>query len=532
MSQEKNNLGYLGNSYQFKLLYNLIWFPKFSKHILPYLTASYFSDYNYKQFFTLLKNYFEKYNSVPDRHKVEQLIQLHVELEMTQDILIEILNRLIAFSKALLNGDVENDSQHIQDTVQEFAEQQKLQHVATFLQEALDVGDRKRAREAYDLFQKAFQITDKQEPGVRMGVFRDNIIQPQYFDAIPTGIPQLDAVVGGLPKGKIGMFVAGQGVGKSSFLSLIANNAYLAGKRVLHVVFDENEIDEVERLHTARWAGIPTKLFPRYQDYIRRKYAEVHEKYKTGELVILRLSSDGTTVQDLRRHILSKQQDLGFEFDMAVIDYLEELSTVRTYQKDHEREIEIMRSLKSMTVDLNIALWTATQGTKFVNDEQWVLFKDIGGSVMKIKKAQLIVSGGVSLAQRKTNEVNFSLLKCNYAQSGHQWEACYFKRSVLDLRFTEVTSYVDPEDLKKGFDEEDESELMNLLTAEEIERLPEIDEKLKKDAEDAPDYVPFQPVRKLPSVVRENYTQPQKSPDEKKVEELKNFVGDIDFTDL
>jgi len=533
MSQGKTNLGHLGNSYQFKLLYNLIWFPKFSKHIIPYLSASFFDDFNYKKLFVIIKNYHEKYSSIPDKHKIEQLIQLNVELEMDQDMLTEILRRLVLFSKALLDGTVENDSQHIQDVAEDFVQQQKLQQAATFLQNAIDVGDTGKAKQAQEMIQEAFRATEKHVPGVRMGKFNTSIVQKQYFDAVPTGIPQLDAVIGGVPRGKVAMFVAGQGVGKSSFLTLIANNAYLAGKRVMHIVFDENEVEEVERLHTARWCGIETKHFPRYQDYVERKYKEIHEKYQVGELIIERLSSDGTTVHDLKTFILAKQQELGFEFDMVVIDYLEELSATGSYKNAWDAESEVMRSIKSLAVDMNIALWTATQGTKNVNDEPWVMFKDIGGSVMKIKKSQLIVSGGVSLAQRKSSEVNFSLLKCNYAASGHQWEGCHFKRSILDLQFSDVTSYVDAEEIKKGYDEEDEHEMMLLLTDEERNRLPEIDKMLLDDSKQAPEFVPLEPKKKMVGVLREQYREKdQKVADTQKVDDLKSLIFDTDLDDL
>lgn len=533
MSQGKTNLGHLGNSYQFKLLYNLIWFPKFSKHILPYLSSSYFEDFNYKKLFVIIKNYHEKYSAIPDKHKIEQLIQLNVELEMDQDMLTEVLRRLVLYSKALLEGTVENDSQHIQDVAEDFVQQQKLQQAANALQAAIDVGDKNKAKQAQEMIQDAFRATEKHNPGVRMGKFNSSIVQKQYFDAIPTGIPQLDAVIGGVPRGKVAMFVAGQGVGKSSFLTLIANNAYLAGKRILHIVFDENEVEEVERLHTARWCGIETKHFPRYQDYVERKYKEVHEKYQVGELIIERLSSDGTTVYDLKTFILAKQQELGFEFDMVVIDYLEELSAIGSYKNAWDAESEVMRSIKSLAVDMNIAVWTATQGTKGVNDERWVMFKDIGGSVMKIKKSQLIVSGGVALSQRKSSEVNFSLLKCNYAPSGHQWEGCYFKRSILDLQFSEVTSYVDAETLKQGYDEEDEQEMMMLLTDEERQRLPEIDKMLNEDAEQAPEFVPLAPKKKMVGVVREQYRESEEiEAKAQKVDDLKRLVDDVDLDDI
>lgn len=533
MNQGNTNLGFLGNSYQFKLLYNLIWYPKFSKHILPFLASSYFEDYNYKKMFVMIKNYHEKYGTIPDKHKIEQLIQLNVELELDQEMLTAVLDRLVLFSAALIDGTVQNDSEFIQETAETFVEQQKLQQVCTFLQTAIDNGDHQKARQTQELLQEAFRVTEKRVPGVRMGTFNATIVKKQYFDAIPTGIPHLDEIIGGLPRGKVGMFVAGQGVGKSSFLTLIANNAYLAGKRVLHVVFDENEVEEVERLHTARWAGIPTKHFPRYQDFVERKYKEIHEQYQVGELIIERLSSDGTTVFDLKTFILAKQQELGFEFDMVVIDYLEELSAVNAYKNAWDAESEVMRSIKSLAVDLNICLWTATQGTKTVNDERWVLFKDIGGSVMKIKKSQLIVSGGVALAQRKTSEVNFALLKCNYAASGHQWEGCHFNRSILDLQFSEVGGYMDNDELKKGYDEEDEHEMMLLLTSKERDRLPEIDKMLAEDEEQAPEFVPLVAKKKMVGVIREQRRESDEIVAQNQlVDNLKKLVDDTDLDGL
>lgn len=533
MSIGNTNLGFLGGPYQFKLIYNLIWFPKFSKRILPYLSSTHFENHNYKQLFILLKNYYEKYSAVPDKIKVEQLIELHVESEIDKDMLIEVLSRLVRYSKALFAGEAENDSQHVQDEAENFVLQQKLQHVSTFLQSSINTGDLQKAKIVQEMLRDAYRVQDKKEASLRMGEFDDDITTPQYLDAIPTGITQVDDITGGLPRGKIGLFVAGQGVGKSSLLALLANNAYLAGKKVLHLVFDENDPKEMRRLHTARWCGIKTKHFPKFREYVARKYKEIHATYKTGELIIEQMSSETATVADIKSLILNKQQELGFEFDLIVIDYVDEINPQRSYKSVHEGEVEVMKSLKSMTVDLNVALWTATQGTKAVNDEMWVLFKDIGGSVAKIKKAQLVLSGGVSLSQRKTSEVNMTLLKCNYAPSGHQWEKCYFKRSVLDLQFSEVTQYVDEDTLRQGYDESEEDELMRLLTPEERGRIPAIEAELERNLEDlAPTFVP--PVtKKMVGVVREHqWTPPPPSADSLKVDALKNLISDMSFDDM
>jgi KaiC/GvpD/RAD55 family RecA-like ATPase len=521
-------LGYLGVPYQFKLIYNLIWFPKFAKHILPHLTSSYIEHHEYKQLYNLIKNYFDKYSAVPDRHKIEQLITLHVDSEIERDMLTEILNRLKQYSKKLVQNEVENDSQHIQDLAEGFVLQQRLQQASVFLQTAIQNGDLDKARDTLGLIRDAYLIEKKNDKGIRMGSWDARIIKPQYLDAIPTGIPEIDNVTGGLPRGKIGMFVAGQGVGKSSMLTLLANNAYLAGKKVLHLVFDENEPTEIENLHTARWCGIKTKHFPKYRDFVKRKYDEIHAKYKTGQLIIDQLSSDRTTVGDIENYILDKQQELGFEFDLVCLDYVDEINAKGNYKDEFAGQVEVMKSLKSMVVRMNIAFWTACQGTKDSNDSDWVLFKNIGGSVAKIKKAQLIFSAGKSLEQRKTSRVNIALLKCNYGGSGHKWEDCVFKNSILELQFSSHVEYLSDDVLKQGYDEEDENELLALLTPEERARIPEIEAELQRDLEEvAPVFIPPLP-RPIQRRV-EAYVPPAPSQESIKITELKNLISNINF---
>ena len=79
---------------------------------------------------------------------------------------------------------------------------------------------------------------------------------PGVIMGVPTGIRQLDFYLNGLVPGRSCMFVARPGMGKTTGVLNIANNAASQGKRVAIFELEMNETEIVKRLASIR-SGIP-----------------------------------------------------------------------------------------------------------------------------------------------------------------------------------------------------------------------------------------------------------------------------------
>jgi replicative DNA helicase len=456
MSDAYHNLGFLGNGYQLKLLYNITWDGDFGRKIIPLLQSSYFDDMNYKIIFKLMKNYYEKHEVAPNIDNLEQLVKMEVADDVQRTVLTSHINKLMAVRKKYESGEQLPDSSHIRDTIFKFVRQQEFKRVLAEGLEKLENGDLDTADEIPDLLRSALLVGNTEDFGRDIHDVDESLFSNVISDVIKTGIGPIDEIIGGLPKGKLGMILAGQGIGKSKILTYLANEAYMQGKNVLHIIFDENSVDEVMKLHYAKWSGVEPDHFPENKERVLSQIRKAKDKFRVGKLVIKRFSSDGTTIPKIKNWIKSYQDMYGLKFDMICIDYIDEVESHKANGDTWTGQADVVKSFHSMLVDLDICGWTATQAKKESNDKRYLVFDDCGGSVAKLKKSQLVIAIGSDLTQKENGLATFTLLKSNFSKCGHIFDDAIFNRGTLKINLRPTSSFIPADLLAQGNDDEDE----------------------------------------------------------------------------
>jgi hypothetical protein len=90
-----------------------------------------------------------------------------------------------------------------------------------------------------------------------------------------------------------------------------------------------------------------------------------------------------------------------------------------------------MRSLESMTTEFNMAIWTATQGSRDSISSEVVTSDQMGGSIKKAQIAHVIISIAKTLEQKEHNLATLSLLKSRIGQDGIIFQNCKFDNKML-----------------------------------------------------------------------------------------------------
>jgi replicative DNA helicase len=433
MSEGFINLGFLGKDYQLKLLYNITWDNDFGRKIVPLLQSSYFDDLNYKHLFKLIKGYYEKFESAPNIDNLEQVIKLEVVDTIQRSVLQAHIDLLLKIRKKYESGELTPDAGHIRETIFKFVRQQEFKRVLAEGLEKLENGDLDTADEIPELLRSALLVGNNEDYGRDIFDVDEASLENEAVDVIKTGIGPIDNIIKGLPKGKLGMILAGQGVGKSKILAYLANEAYMQGKNVLHIIFDENSIDETMHLHYAKWSGIEPDHFKFRKPEVLAAIKAAKEKYRVGQLIVKRFTSDGTTIPKIKNWVKSYQDMYGMKFDMIVIDYIDEVESHKANAETWSGQADVVKSFHSMLVDLDICGWTATQAKKESNDKRYLVFDDCGGSVAKLKKSQLVIAIGSDLTQKENGLATFTLLKSNFSKSGHIFDDAIFNRGTLKV---------------------------------------------------------------------------------------------------
>ena len=137
------NLGYLGFNFQIKLGKQLIEDTKFSEEIMDIVSPQYFDNEYLRLVVASVKDYYEKYETIPTYETVFEIIRVDIKREIVRDSAIEIV-------KDVKNGD-SKDCLHIQDTALKFCKQQELKKANQKIQKILELGDFDRYDECEEM---------------------------------------------------------------------------------------------------------------------------------------------------------------------------------------------------------------------------------------------------------------------------------------------------------------------------------------------------------------------------------------------
>lgn len=216
-------------------------------------------------------------------------------------------------------------------------------------------------------------------------------LEEETRQPIPTRLPLIDEF--GIAKGEIGLLMAGTGIGKSVFLTYLANNFMLGGYKTLHIVF-EGHRNTYLRAHR-------TKL--------NNPSTEQLKKGKTiSNLRLVQMKSNKTTAKDIEVLINTSIQD-GFVPDVIVLDYVDCL--VGSNKKEiWQNDISIMNDLEHISQKYNIALWSAVQANRSGLNKDLEI-NNVSGSIAKAQKASFILALTRNPLQAEENRASMVVIK-------------------------------------------------------------------------------------------------------------------------
>ena len=175
--------------------------------------------------------------------------------------------------------------------------------------------------------------------------------------AISTGIPNVDSLIGGFYGGELTVIGARPAVGKSAFGANIALEAARKGVKVGIVSREMSDIQYGQRIfaHDA-WVDGMTLRKGQIKEDEWEKLTEA-----LGDISRLPISFlfSVATVEDLRREVQRKVE--AQELDMIVVDYLQLMRTRKNFREEHLRVGYISKTLKDMAVDFDIPVIALAQ---------------------------------------------------------------------------------------------------------------------------------------------------------------------------
>lgn len=441
----RDDLGYLGASFQMKVLWQLLTSPEFAEGIVPVLTASYFDNQIHKFIMSMIKKYYEEYN-IPVNLKnrsIYEYIGGSNKSDVDKELAYGVLNQIKNYDLQVINGHQFNDSEVIQKRIWLFVKQQESKKLANDIFDKIKTGDLEENVHYFeDKFKEIMKLGEKHDHGEDVHLNPEDALRKNYREPIPTGIKAMDeAMGGGLGKGEMGLALMAYGVGKTTFLTKVANTAYNVEKNVLQIFFEDN-VNDIKRKHYTLWTKIPlSELEDRHEDALAlvRNYEEERIRLKKGgRLVLKKMDQENTTIPVIKNWILNYQKTFGIKFDIIILDYLDCVEPHKpTHGDQNKAELIVVKGFEAMLAEFNIPGWSAVQGNRSAVRSEFVHGDQMGGNIKRAQKTHFLFSAAKSQEQKQDNLANIQIIKSRVTKDGQTYPDSIFNNDTLEIRCIE-----------------------------------------------------------------------------------------------
>lgn len=434
----KDTLGYLGPSFQLKVLWQILTDLEFGNEIVPNLNSHYFDIAIQKKLLSLIKKYQEANDKVPQlsNRSIIEVVNASNYGATEKEELHGTIKRIINWDKSAHSGGQDDDGKIIQKNVWLFVKQQEYKKFADKIYEKIKVGSlQENVSEFEDSIKRISQLGLQDDFGKDIFEDIDSALEKEFRRPIPTGVKAIDlAMGGGLGREELGIILASFGAGKSTLLTKIANTAFDLEKNVLQIIF-EDKVDEIRRKHYAIWSKIPLSEFDDRCEEVRERITSYKNKPNAGKLIIKKLPQEDITIPYIKNWILNYQKNFSIKFDMVVLDYIDCVESHKpTGGDDLKGELVVIKAYESMAAELKIPCWTAVQGNRSSVGSEFVHADQMGGSIKRAQKTHFLMSIARSPDQKQNNLANLQILKARFAKDGNQFENAIFNNDTLEIR--------------------------------------------------------------------------------------------------
>lgn len=207
-TDDKNDLGYLGQEFQYKLIHTLMEEKEFFKDLHNIIDQNMFTDSYLKTFVGVMKEYYVSQETVPSYSIMEIRLNEKAPNATEREIYQETLRKI--------QSTPSDGVDYIRELAERFFRQQNIIKTANEILKIAGNGDTSKYERCVDLLNEALNKGTKEECGTSVMTDINETLSDDYRIPIPTGIGKLDETLeGGIGKGELGVIIGPTSFGKA-----------------------------------------------------------------------------------------------------------------------------------------------------------------------------------------------------------------------------------------------------------------------------------------------------------------------------
>lgn len=204
----KTNLGYLGEAFQYKLAHEFMSSHTFFEDLSPIIDQNMFTDPNLKTFVGVMKNYYERGGVVPSYDMMDVELRNISHSDRETETYMAILEKV----KNIPSEGIDR----IRELAEKFFRQQNIVKTANEILKIAGNGDSDQYEACVGLLNDAMTKGIHNDFGESLFDHLEETLSDDYRIPIPTGIGKIDETLeGGLGKGELGVIIGPTSFGKA-----------------------------------------------------------------------------------------------------------------------------------------------------------------------------------------------------------------------------------------------------------------------------------------------------------------------------
>ena len=351
-----------------KILKHLILDDKYTRKVLPFIKAEYFSESSEKMLYEQINGYVLKYNTMPTKEAL--VIEIDKKVNLTDE---QHKKTISLIDEVCVHEDI-GDTNWLVDATEGFCQEKAIYNG---IMQSIQILDNKiDTKEKLDKGAIPSILADA------LSVSFDNHVGHDFIDdaedrydfyhrveqRIPFDLDYLNRITkGGLPQKSLNIVLAGTGVGKSLFMCHCAAANLTIGKNVLYITLEMAEERIAERIdanlmnvEVDRLIGVAKETYISKVDRIREK--------TNGKLIIKEYPTASANVTHFKHLLNELKLKRQFIPDIIYIDYLNICSSSRVKQGNSVNSYTYIKAiaeeLRGLAVENKVPVVSATQTTR------------------------------------------------------------------------------------------------------------------------------------------------------------------------
>jgi replicative DNA helicase len=399
-----DNLHKFGPEFQLKLIAALIKDKAFFERVIDIIDLPSFETDSHRWIVKECMQYLLEYKNTP----TPEVFRVRLETIENPDLKADVKEQIKAIGKQQNAPDL----QFCKEQFLEFCKNRKLRAAIYDSVEHLQRGEYDKVKVLVDTAMKAGMERD-----IGHNYHTDIAIRMSEMcrKVTPTGWNAVDDLLdGGLGPGELGVIVGSAGGGKSWCLARLGANAMLAGKNVAHFTLELNQ-NYVGLRYDCCFTGIS------FQE-IKHKQSVVEEKLKhvKGKLFVKFFPLKTVSAQSLKFHVERIQMLHNIKIDVMIVDYADILKPQEKERNSNSYSEAggIYEELRQVAGELQIPIWSASQGNRGSAQEEIIQSHDIADSYRKIMTADFALSLSRNIEDKANGTARFHVMKNRFGADG------------------------------------------------------------------------------------------------------------------